>query len=45
MMAVVNQKILKQQSALIRVFHENHLTVVLKLESIRDGKTGGRETT
>ena len=41
-MAVVNQKILKQQSALIRVFYRNNPTVVLKMESIREGKTGGR---
>ena len=35
----------KQQSALIRVFYKSHLRVVLRMESVKDGKSGGRETT
>lgn len=41
-MAAGSQKLLKQQSAPIRVFYKNHLTVLYKMESVRSGETGGR---
>ena len=45
MMAIANPKIFKQQSALVRVFYKSHLRVALRMESVKDGKSGGRETT